>query len=141
MSSWHILKLYQRTNVFNMILLFSFFLTHKIRSIHLWSIILSGKRQAMAMALPKTHWVWAYSMEWFKYYDSSVLVDHLADPDHWYKSVLTQALHDVVSYLTLMCLNWSSIFSCMFTYSGTCINCPNHFIIFGGLITSSLTNY
>ena len=40
-----------------------------------------------------------------------------------------------------MCLNGSFVFSQIFTYSGTCIKCSNHFITFGDLITSSLTKY
>ena len=40
-----------------------------------------------------------------------------------------------------MCLNWSSVFSHVFTYSSAFTNHPNHFVISHSLITSSLTKY
>ena len=56
-------------------------------------------------------------------------------------SVLICMLHAVISNLFLMYLNWSSVFSPAFAYSRACTNCLNHFVIFGGLITSSITEY
>ena len=57
------------------------------------------------------------------------------------EACLTSMLHAVRFNSFLMCLNWSSVFSCTFTYSGACNHNLNCFIIFGGLITSSLAKY
>ena len=39
------------------------------------------------------------------------MVDHMADFDYWWPSILTHALHTVTCNLFLMCLNWSPVFS------------------------------
>ena len=82
-----------------------------------------------------------------KYYYSSVSVDYLADPDHWYNSVLTCILHAVLSYLFLMISDdfwcvWTDLYFLIYLLILTYIwNTQTILSNFGGLITSSLTKY
>ena len=84
------------------------------------------EKSSNGCAPPRTHsGLGVFKSNDYKYYSYGVLVNQLADPDNWKKSVLTCTLHAIKSNQFLMHFNQIAMFSSIITYSSACNNHPN----------------